>query len=59
MSAPRSGRGGRRFKSCHSDQYLDHLLRAIPTDSPTEIQLDCSLWAKQNPLPQRAFTLVT
>jgi hypothetical protein len=21
-SAPRSGRGGRRFKSCHSDQYL-------------------------------------
>src|ERR1700730_4484629 len=25
-SAPRSGRGGRRFKSCHSDQYLaEHL----------------------------------
>src|SRR5947199_805779 len=22
-SAPRSGRGGRRFKSCHSDQLLD------------------------------------
>src|SRR5258708_4239030 len=21
-SAPRSGRGGRRFKSCHSDHYL-------------------------------------
>jgi len=21
-SAPRSGRGGRRFKSCHSDQHL-------------------------------------
>jgi hypothetical protein len=21
-SLPRSGRGGRRFKSCHSDQYL-------------------------------------
>jgi hypothetical protein len=37
---PRSGRGGRRFKSCHSDQYLHHLLRAVPTDSPTEIKLD-------------------
>ena len=23
--APRSGRGGRRFKSCHSDQFIKHL----------------------------------
>ena len=23
--APRSGRGGRRFKSCHSDQLIKHL----------------------------------
>ncbi len=30
-SAPRSGRGGRRFKSCHSDQIFRPLLqRAIP-----------------------------
>ena len=30
-SAPRSGRGGRRFKSCHSDHYL----REIPSRSAT------------------------
>ena len=27
-SAPRSGRGGRRFKSCHSDQFSRFLLQA-------------------------------
>ena len=32
----RSGRGGRRFKSCHSDQDLAYLDKAIPTVSPTD-----------------------
>src|SRR4029078_8823573 len=36
-SAPRSGRGGRRFKSCHSDQHLAHPEPAAPTVSPTVI----------------------
>jgi hypothetical protein len=27
--APRSGRGGRRFKSCHSDQHLTGFLAAM------------------------------
>src|SRR5215510_3099994 len=46
-SAPRSGRGGRRFKSCHSDHYLKRLAPArqpkgavaprygLPTARPT------------------------
>ena len=37
-SAPRSGRGGRRFKSCHSDQLSQDLTTrgfCIPTDCPT------------------------
>src|SRR6266852_9762299 len=34
--APRSGRGGRRFKSCHSDQHLADFPKALPTDIPTE-----------------------
>jgi hypothetical protein len=29
-SAPRSGRGGRRFKSCHSDQHLASRLPGAP-----------------------------
>ena len=36
--APRSGRGGRRFKSCHSDQlyqWLSFPEKATPTVSPT------------------------
>src|SRR5271169_4269519 len=34
-SAPRSGRGGRRFKSCHSDQYLaESKTRWSPASSP-------------------------
>ena len=32
-----SGRGGRRFKSCHSDQYLAGPERASPTVFPTVI----------------------
>src|SRR5262249_56335727 len=28
--APRSGRGGRRFKSCHSDQYLAQIAASLP-----------------------------
>ena len=35
-SAPRSGRGGRRFKSCHSDQHLGSSETSIPTVSPTD-----------------------
>src|SRR5262249_30458388 len=35
-SAPRSGRGGRRFKSCHSDQHLASPETSIPTVSPTD-----------------------
>jgi hypothetical protein len=36
-SAPRSGRGGRRFKSCHSDQHLADPETASPTVCPTDI----------------------
>ena len=36
-SLSRSGRGGRRFKSYHSDQHLAHPDRAIPTVSPTDL----------------------
>jgi hypothetical protein len=35
--APRSGRGGRRFKSCHSDQHLADPDTPTPTVSPTDI----------------------
>jgi hypothetical protein len=35
-SAPRSGRGGRRFKSCHSDQHLAKSSFSLPTVSPAE-----------------------
>jgi hypothetical protein len=31
-SAPRSGRGGRRFKSCHSDQHLAEFSSRFATD---------------------------
>ena len=34
--APRSGRGGRRFKSCHSDHYLADPETAFPTVFSTE-----------------------
>src|SRR5437588_7709281 len=33
-SAPRSGRGGRRFKSCHSDHYLARYRGPTPTVFP-------------------------
>src|SRR5262245_239214 len=32
-SAPRSGRGGRRFKSCHSDHHFQRLRRAVNESS--------------------------
>jgi hypothetical protein len=32
---PRSGRGGRRFKSCHSDQYLAEIETLAGTDCGT------------------------
>jgi hypothetical protein len=35
-SAPRSGRGGRRFKSCHSDQHLAKLPVPSGTTSGTD-----------------------
>ena len=35
-SAPRSGRGGRRFKSCHSDQHLAKILALTGTDCGTD-----------------------
>jgi hypothetical protein len=35
--APRSGRGGRRFKSCHSDQYLAQNPAVLPNVSPNDI----------------------
>ena len=34
-SAPRSGRGGRRFKSCHSDQHLAKIESVSATESAT------------------------
>jgi hypothetical protein len=34
-SAPRSGRGGRRFKSCHSDQHLAEIPTSTGTDCGT------------------------
>src|ERR1700730_3118110 len=34
-SAPRSGRGGRRFKSCHSDQGLAEIPTSTGTDCGT------------------------
>lgn len=40
-SAPRSGRGGRRFKSCHSDQknrYLAVPENCRPTEASAKIQ---------------------
>ena len=33
-SAPRSGRGGRRFKSCHSDHYLAGSRASTGTETP-------------------------
>src|SRR5260370_19505343 len=35
-SAPRSERGGRRFKSCHSDQYLADFQLLPGTDCGTD-----------------------
>jgi len=35
-SLPRSGRGGRRFKSCHSDQYLAKFSIQSGTTSGTD-----------------------
>jgi hypothetical protein len=37
-SAPRSGRGGRRFKSCHSDQHLAEISKVSGTDCGTVSQ---------------------
>jgi hypothetical protein len=37
-SLPRSGRGGRRFKSCHADQYLPKVFVRSGTTSGTDTQ---------------------
>jgi hypothetical protein len=34
--APHSGRGGRRFKSCHSDQHLDEISDFPPKGPPND-----------------------
>jgi hypothetical protein len=39
---PRSGRGGRRFKSCHSDQYLARVSNFTATDIATDCRLSSS-----------------
>jgi hypothetical protein len=54
-SAPRSGRGGRRFKSCHSDHYLAEIESAIATGSATD-------WRDEErtlPIPARLALTVT
>src|SRR5436190_24062295 len=49
-SAPRSGRGGRRFKSCHSDQYLAHIADRIATGSATASRDEMRTCARSAPL---------
>ena len=41
-SAPRSGRGGRRFKSCHSDQTNQKVNRSHPDATANEIAKEWS-----------------
>jgi hypothetical protein len=43
-SAPRSGRGGRRFKSCHSDHDLAEISRqsATPCEQPRFLVWTCA-----------------
>jgi hypothetical protein len=52
--APRSGRGGRRFKSCHSDQHIKHLAdpektapRKLPKKNPTSSRAHSAFVRKQ------------
>ena len=48
--APRSGRGGRRFKSCHSDQYLAHFPNGSATGYATASRiLRCRVNARLAP----------
>src|SRR5262249_894158 len=52
---PRSGRGGRRFKSCHSDQYLAPSEIAAPTVSPPETRGGRAMKRTSLPLQRREF----
>ena len=54
-SAPRSGRGGRRFKSCHSDQHLAEIKTFIGTDSGTVSSCRRSSFGPE-PLAGRPYT---
>src|SRR5580700_6443543 len=45
--APRSGRGGRRFKSCRSDQHLpDHLVSSATGYATDSLSLRCRVNAR-------------
>jgi hypothetical protein len=47
--APRSGRGGRRFKSCHSDQYLAKIKMLAGTDCGTVSHVVLAFCAQRSP----------
>src|SRR6516165_4718074 len=51
---PRSGRGGRRFKSCHSDQHLGSSETSIPTVSPTDSR-PCAFYCRRQLLANAAI----
>jgi hypothetical protein len=54
-SAPRSGRGGRRFKSYHSDQYLAE----IPTSTGTGCgTVSSDVWRSSDQPPRPDVTLM-
>ena len=46
--APRSGRGGRRLKSCHSDQHLAEIKTLTGTDCGTVSRVLLAFWAHQS-----------
>jgi hypothetical protein len=58
-SAPRSGRGGRRFKSCHSDHDLAEIKNASATPCATLCSDDdssvdfCYCWLRDRSAPAR------
>ena len=51
-SAPRSGRGGRRFKSCHSDHLHQGLLSPIPNKGDRYGDRDAALMGNSD-IPRR------
>src|SRR6202008_3910307 len=58
-SAPRSGRGGRRFKSCHSDHYLAEVrpLRGTPWAASSSSMDKLPNGARQSPPPLNALPI--